>query len=170
MKIIEGLKKVKHLEKKINDLTEKIGKYCADTELDEPIYADQKGQISQWLQSVHDSTLEIERLKYRINKTNISTLVKIEINGKHIEKSIYEWILRRTKLARFDEGAWKTLSDRGLQALAYRKSQDGTTKQYNVRLYYDPKEKDSKISEFMEEPSLIDGRLEIVNAITDLLD
>ena len=39
-----------------------------------------------------------------------------------------------------------------------------------LRLFFDPKERDDKITEYTEEPSLIDGRLEVVNAVTDLIE
>ena len=170
MKIIEALNKVKDLDTKVKDLTYKIGCCCADTELDTPLYPDQKGKISEWLQGVHDITLEIETLKHRIQKTNVMTEVPIELNGKIITKSITRWIIRRRDLAGKDLSAWMQLSDRGLRAQSSQSSNSNETKIYKVRRYFDPAEKDKMTGLYSSEPSIIDGKLEIINAITELLE
>jgi len=170
MKIIEGLKKVKDLTKKVEDLHIKIEKAAADTELDTPLYSDQRTKVSAWLQAVHDILLEIELLKYRIQKTNILTDVVIELGNKNITKSISQWIMRRQLYASQEKKAWQQLTDRGLQTQAARSSNTSDVKYYKVRRYFDPEERDKMVSLYDSEPSIIDGKLEIINAITDLLE
>jgi len=46
MKIIEALKKIKDLQRKADDIKDKIGTYCADLDCENPVYVDQKLQIS----------------------------------------------------------------------------------------------------------------------------
>ena len=36
-----------------------------------PVYQDQRGQVSQWLQSYRDICREIGRLKFCLSKTNV---------------------------------------------------------------------------------------------------
>jgi len=170
MKIIEGLKKVKELEKKINDLIAKVELASADTELDTPLYPDQKAKVAEWMQAIHDLLLEIERLKYRIQKTNVLTEVTIELGNKQITKSISQWILRRQSFAEKEKYAWSRLTDRGLQTQATRSSNTSEPKYYKVRIYFDPQERDKMMSVYSSERSIIDGKLEIVNATTDLLE
>lgn len=169
MKLIEALKKVKDLHKKADDLKEKISKHCADLDCETPVYADQKEQISRWVQSHSDILKEILSLNYRIAKTNLLTKVTIELGEKHVEKTIFEWILRRRKLAETEMLLWKSIGDRGLREGGINQS-SGTIVQVKIRRYYDPKERDHKLSELSSEPSIIDGKLEIANCITDLLE
>jgi hypothetical protein len=169
MKLIEALKKSKDLLKKADDIKMKITQHCCDLDCETALYTDQKAQVSSWLQAHHDLLKEISNLNYRILKTNVMTKVSIEIDGKHIEKSISEWIFRRKKLCLVEESAWKCLGDRGLREGVMNQS-TGAQIQVKLRRYYDPKERDHKVSVFSSEPSVIDAKLEIVNCITDLLD
>ena len=50
-KIIEGMKKIKDLLKKADDIRTKIGLYCADLDYETPMYPDQTKQIKEWLQA-----------------------------------------------------------------------------------------------------------------------
>lgn len=169
MKIIEALKQVKDLVRKSSDIKQKIAMYCADMDYETPVYADQKTQVAQWLQSYKDIVREIGRLKYCIQKTNVTVRVTIVIDGNEINKSIAEWIDRRRSLAELEKMAWAVLSNKGLKDLRCQQS-TGQIVDAKVRYYYDPKEKDRMIEILSSEPNLIDGKLEIVNAITDLVE
>ena len=65
--------------------------------------------------------------------------------------------------------AWRVIGDRGLREGGISQS-NGTIVQVKIRRYYDPKERDHKLSELSSEPSIIDGKLEIANCVTDLLE
>lgn len=169
MKIIEALKKMKDLLKKADDLKAKIAAHSADLDCETPVYSDQKSQVASWLQSHSDILKEISKLNYQVQKTNVLTKVSIEIDGKHIEKSICEWLLRRKKLAAMEQSAWQALTDRNLREGNINQS-NGTQLFVKIRRYFDPKERDHKVSVFSSEPSIIDAKLEIANCVTDLLD
>lgn len=170
MKIIEGLKKVKELLKKVDDLKDKIKTYCADMECETPVYPDQKRQISEWVQSCNDIIKEIGNLKYRIQKTNITVQVPIEIVGKTITKSISEWVVRRRELAELQRQVYGSLTDKGLKTSKYQLTHSSPETFVKVRLYFDVVERDLKLDEYRAEPFAIDSALEIINATTDLLD
>jgi len=169
MKLIEGLKKVKDLLKKADDLKEKIARHSADLDCETPVYEDQRGQVSSWLQSHGDILKEIGSLKYKILKTNVMTRITVEIDGKFIEKSIAEWMTRRKDLAKLEQTAWASLTDRGLREGNINQS-SGSMLSVKIRRYYDPKERDHKVSLYSSEPSLIDAKLEIANCVTDLIE
>lgn len=169
MKLIEALKKTKDLLKKADDVKGKISAHCADLDCETPLYSDQRNQIDSWLQSHHDILKEISILNYRILKTNVLTKVVIELDGKQVEKTISEWILRRKKLCAMEEACWKVLGDKGLREGNLNQS-NGIPIIVKIRRYFDPKQRDHKIACFSSEPSIIDGRLEITNCITDLMD
>lgn len=168
MKIIEGLKKVKDLKKKADDIKILVNKYCADLECEAPTYPDQRRQIESWCQAHSDIVKEILDINYRIQKTNIETLVTIELGGKHVSKSIAEWIHRRKDLAHLEESFWRSLSDKGLIDKQYQLTAQSPITMVKKRLYFDPVERDKKVEMYRSEPSAIDSVLETINALTDL--
>lgn len=169
MKIIEGLKKIKDLQRKFADITEKIKSHAADMDFETPAYENQKGQVSEWIQACRDIALEIAKLRVSIQKTNLETKVSIELGGKQVTKSIAEWIHWRKDLAKGMEAVYRSLHDRGLKEGTIQQS-NGTTKEIKIRRYYDPKERDQNIELYRGQPMLIDSTLEVVNATTDLIE
>ena len=169
MKIIEGLKGIKELVRKAEDIRVKIQKHSAHLSNETPVYQNQKQQVSEWLQAHSDLLKEILSLRIRIQRTNLATPVTIEVGGVQVTKCIAEWIHRRKDLAMLEEVSWKGLTDRGLKEISLRESTGQLTEIKIVRCY-DPKERDNKLDVFSNEPALIDGKLEVVNAVTDLLE
>lgn len=170
MKIIEGMKKIKDLNQKFQDLTEKIGMYSAHMDYERPYYGDEHAQkIKDWVQSCGDMIKEISRLRTAIQRTNIQTKVTIEIGGNSIEKTIAEWIHRRRDLATMEQSIWAKLTDRNLKDGSIKQT-DGAIMKTQVVRYYDPLMRDLKIEMFRSEPNLIDGKMEVVNATTDLIE
>ena len=171
MKIIEGLKRIKELDIKAEDLRSKVTKYCADLDNETPMYENQKDQIKQWIQAHHDIVKEILKLKVSIQKTNLATTVQIDLDGtgKPVEHSIAEWVLRRRELASKELTLWQNIGDRNLhEGIVFTSTQE--KKEVKIRRYYDPKERDVKIDLYRNEPMRIDAVLETVNAITDLVE
>lgn len=169
MKIIEALKKLKSNEGKIADLRMKISQNTARLSYESSQYSDPAAQITEWVQSCRDTMKESERLSHLIHKTNLLTNVTIEIGGKKITKSIDEWIYRRVKGAPSDYSVFQCLTDRNLKETAIKQS-DGTLLEVKIVRAYDAEQRDKALAIFREEPTLIDGALEIINATTDLLE
>ena len=169
MKLIEALKGIKDLQKKADDLREKIGRCAADLDVETPLYENQKGQVKGWLQAHSDIVKEILRLRIAIQRTNLATDVTIELSGKSVTKTIAEWVHRRRDLAALELSAWKQLTDRGLKEGHIEQTDQQKIKVSIVRCY-DPEEKDNKIALYDSEPLLIDAKLEIANAVTDLIE
>lgn len=169
MKIIEALKMLKSLEKKADDIRGLIKKYCCDMSYEEPAYENQKLKVSGWIQAYRDLLREISDLSFRLQRTNVMTMVEIEIDGKVVKKSIAEWIMRRRKLCPMELAMWDDVGDNNLREGIFRLS-TGDVKEARVRRYYDVEERDKRRASLSNEPFLIDGKLEIVNAITDLVN
>lgn len=171
MKLIEAMKSIKDLQRKAEDIRGKLSQYCADLDCETPTYPDQKRQIAEWEQSHSDIMKEILSLRYRVQKTNVLTVVEIKLGDKYVKKSIAEWINRRKDLAGFEEKAWAALTHRGLKETATFKLTDNTPEGLvKRRLYFDPKERDEKVELYRSEPAKIDATLEVINAVTDLID
>lgn len=170
MKLIEAMKQEKDLLRKANDYREKIGKYCAHPSYETATYGDkQREQVDEWIQGHSDLLKEVSKLRLAIQRTNIQTQVTIEIGGKQISKCISEWIYRRRDLAQLERDAWKVLGDKGIKEGIVTGTQQDPVKVTVVR-YYDPKIRDEKVEEFTGEKALIDSRLEVINAVTDLIE
>lgn len=169
MKIIEALKKIKDLKRKADDLKDKVKTYCADLDCETPVYADQKRQVAEWLQSHSDVLKEILSLRLAIARTNLETQVTIRIGDTNVTKSITEWIHRRKDLAKEEETIWRGLSDRGIKPTqSYTLTANTPPVVVKLRLYFDAAERDKKIDLYRTEPTLIDSTLEVINAVTDL--
>lgn len=169
MKIIEGLKQIKELSRKADDIKEKISKHSAYLNFETPMYKDQKGQVNEWLQAYSDILKEILRLRISIQRTNLAVEVEVVLGEKTIKKTIAEWIHRRRDLATLEKSVWAMLTDRNLKEGVAEQS-TGEKMDIKIVRCYEAEERDKKIDLFSGEPSTIDSRLEVVNAITDLME
>jgi hypothetical protein len=169
MKIIEAMKQIKDLSRKAEDLRTKISKCSADLDHETPLYPDQYTKVGEWVQGHSDILKEILKLRVAIQRTNLATEVTIELGGKAVTKSIAEWVHRRRDLAGIELLAWKHLTDRGLKEGTFVQS-TGEKKDVKIRRYYNPEQRDKQLDLFQSEPVLIDSKLEVINAITDLIE
>lgn len=170
MKIIEAMKQIKDLQFKAEDLRKKTGTYCADQSHETAVYGpEQKTKIKEWIQGHGDIIKEILKLRIGIQKTNLNTSVTIELGGKQVTKSIAEWIHRRRDLAELDRAVWAQLTDRGLKEGTI-KSSTGELQEIKIRRYYDPSERDTNIELYRSEAGIIDRTLEVINAVTDVVE
>jgi 2-succinyl-5-enolpyruvyl-6-hydroxy-3-cyclohexene-1-carboxylate synthase len=164
MKVIEAMKQIKSLTIKAEDLRKKVSIHCADLDFETPLYPDQRGQVSEWVQAHSDVLKEIA-----IQRTNLQTNVSIQLGDKTVTKSMAEWIHRRRDLSQLDLAAWNALGDRNLKEGQTQTTQ-GEIRQVRIRRYFDPKERDTKVDMYRSEPMVIDSTLEVVNAVTDLIE
>jgi hypothetical protein len=169
MKIIEALKQVKANRKKIQDLQLKVRNNCAILNTESSAYKDLDKQVKGWLQSIQDLSRDTMELLVRIQKTNIVTPVTIELGGKAITRTISEWVYRRREFAQIEATTYRLLTDRGLKEGTVTNSLGEKVDQKIIRLF-DAEERDRKVALFDEEPMVIDARLEVVNAVTDLVE
>lgn len=164
------MKKVKSLLVKADDLRKKIAAHSAHLSIETPLYPQQAKTVEGWLQAHFDVVQEIAALRTSIARTNLNTEVEISIGGKVIKKSITEWILRRRELSKMDLDAWSALTDRNLrEQVIPPTTPGGNPTNVTIVRYYDPKKRDDMVAMFRDEPNLIDARLEVVNATTELL-
>lgn len=174
MKIIEAMKKTKELQIKAEDLRKKVAQYCADLTFETPTYGteqDQRDMIEGWLQSHSDIAREILKLRVAIQRTNLVTSVVIELDGKAVTKTIAEWIHRRRDLANMEREMWAGLGRKESQMReGVLQTTSGGTVEAKIRRYYDPAARDKWIELFRTEPTTIDATLEVVNAVTDVIE
>ena len=169
MKIIEALKQIKELQRKADDLKDKVTKHSAYLSNETAVYENQKEQVHQWIQSHSDIMKEILRLRIAIQKTNLNTTVTIDLGGKNVVKTIAEWVHRRRDLANSEALMWSKLTDRGLRE-GTQKQSTGQDVEVKIIRCYDPKERDTALYLYQSEPSIVDSKLEVINAVTDLME
>jgi len=169
MKLIEGLKKIKELQQKASDLRDLVKNNCARSSLETDKYPEQKKKVSGWIQSHSDILKEILRLRIAIQRTNIETSVDIEIGGKTVTKSIAEWIHRRRDLAGEELSMWNVLTDRNIKEGPVT-GPSGDVINMTIVRFYDPSERDNHRELYQSEPIIVDSKLEVTNAVTDLLE
>lgn len=173
MKIIEAMKKVKANKEAIRDLQNKIAMNSACLSVETNQYGDQVAvtqRIREWAQGCHDRTLENVRLLTAIAKTNMETMVSITIGGHTVTQSIARWIWRRREYAALDLLTWKSMNDRNLKEGMVTMSPGSPPTKVEIVRHYDPNIRDAKIAQFTNEAHEIDGALEVVNAVTDLIE
>lgn len=172
MKIIEAMKKIKDLQRKVSDIKTKINEYCVDFDFQDPVYGTvdkQTAQIKKWTQSCEDIIKQILNLRESIQRTNVGTQVEIAIGDKLVTHSIAGWIHRRRDLAQLSASIYKTLNENKIQVAGVAKDKDGKEIALKRRVFFDPKTRDEKIELYTSEPAYIDSKLETVNAVTDLI-
>jgi len=170
MKVIQGMKGIQALQIKAGDLRKKIQMYCSDSSIETPAYGeDQRNKIKEWLQSHSDTVKEILRLRIAIQRTNLATEVTMELGGKQVKKTIAEWIHRRRDLAGAERSCWEGLTDKNIKE-GYYETPGGGKQEVKLRRYYDPNERDKNIEMYRGEPGIIDATLEVINAVTELIE
>lgn len=170
LKIIEAMKKVKQNKEKIGDLQNKVSQVCANLSHETPLYgAETATKVREWIQSCTDLSQENVRLLCAIGRTNLATSVSIEVGGKTVTKTIAEWVWRRREYAKLDFLTYSKLTDRGLKE---GQGSTSTGVPFEVKLirHFDPSKRDAAMEMYREEPHKIDATLEVVNAITDLIE
>jgi len=169
MKLIEAMKKLKDLARKCDDLKAKIQKHSADYDYETPVYPEQAKQLKEWIQSHSDTVQLIAKLRVAIQRTNINTEVEIMLGGKSVKKTIAEWIHWKRDLANMQGSMFASLTDRGLKEGTAPQS-NGQVMTVKIRRYYDPKERDENLELYRSQPLLIDSTLEVINAVTELME
>lgn len=174
MKIIQAMKKIKANKEKITDLQGKIYQNSSHLKHETPPYeTTEKTQkmIDGWLQTCTDLTCDNVDLLCRIQKTNLATIVPITIDKIEVKKSIAEWIWRRREYAKIDQKTWASLTTRNLQEGKIQPSIPGAPPtEISIHRYFDQEKKDKMVAMYNEELHLINSELEVINAVTDLLD
>jgi hypothetical protein len=170
MKIIEAMKRVKANKEKIADLQAKVAQFCVNLNFETMTYGgDTREKITEWMQSCTDLTQENVRLLCAIQCSNMATFVTIALGERIVTKTIAEWIWRRREYAALDLRTWSQLTDRNLREGTGQNS-SGTPIEVKIVRHFDPVRRDNMVAMYKAEPHEIDAALEVVNAVTDLIE
>lgn len=146
--IIQSLKRIKHLERKITVTKERIQRWSSYFSDEDPTYTD----IRALLQSVNDMQTEICKIRHAIHVANATKVV--EFKGKSV--TIDELLLEATVLIPAKIEALQCLQRK--EKNPYMKNNEN-----KVVLQYDPKEKDKELDALNERASDINDFLDMIN-------
>jgi hypothetical protein len=169
MTIIECMKRLRVIEKRIDSNAQDITRYASMINTQIPLFESQEKQreeVARRVQANVDLVHEYLRLKRRLERTNLAVRVKIQ----NKEYSISELIVLRRKLIDSLLLTYSSLNDfTGKSAQRSAPNIQGQAQAHVVRLYKE-EDKQAKLRKWMDFKAEIDGRLEVVNATTQLLD
>lgn len=152
--IIQGLKTIKHLSRKIETTNARIGRWCSFTSDEEPLYTN----IEALIQSVSDMQTEICKTRHAIHLVNANKVVTFENKETTLDELLLEaTITIPSKLA--------TL------ALLRRKEKNNFRQVQNdtkVILQYDPSKRDKLIDQLTERQANIHDFIDTMNIQLEL--
>ena len=152
--IIQGLKTIKHLSRKIETTNARIARWCSYTSDEEPLYTN----IDALIQSVSDMQTEICKIRHAIHLVNANKVVTFE-NKK---TTLDELLLEATVTI---PGKLATL------ALLRRKEKNNFRQVQNdtkVILQYDPAKRDKLVDQLTERQANIHDFIDTLNIQLEL--
>jgi hypothetical protein len=167
MKIIEALKKLKVIEKRIARNCADINKYASVLDSEKPAFVTeeaQKDEVNKLIQSCEDLGKEYLKLKSQIEATNLS--VKATVGG--CTYSLSELLVIKRKLAKMMEPVYAALNKDAAEKHMLR-GYDRDQKAQVIQLY-DETVKNENLRKWQELYEEIDSRLEVINATEDLVE
>lgn len=169
MKIIEVLKEIPLIDKKVSKNVDLIRQYSSDVQVGDeanlpfPTIQAQADEVASLLQSSYDLVKRKATLRRALALTNAMTNVTIE----GATRSITEWIEYRQKGYDLLIGANHALTETNGQGKMGRTAFD-PTKGIKTIKFYDQKTRDDEIRALENVKEKINAVLETVNATTDI--
>ena len=168
--ITEGLKKLRLLDKRMAKNCEEIEKYSSLLSNEKPIFDSedkQRKEVSKLIQGNTDLEAEYCRIKAMVDYTNLVTMVVIEDE----ERTIHSWltVLRKTGNRLIQTYKSLSTSEANRNQIRYR---DKESLSPTVIRLYDENDKRAgqRKWEDLTAGKTIEGRLEVINATTQLID
>lgn len=168
MKIIEAMKRLRVIEKRIQANSQRVSQYCTIVTTERPYYDTEEKQsekVKSLIQANLDLISEYLNLKTAIDVTNLRTEVRVE--GK--DHSIAELLVMRRKLADLAILSYAALDDRQAIHRAQTTPIAPGEPQRQIKRLYKEEFKYEGINEWQGFLDAIDARLEVVNATTELV-
>lgn len=168
MKLIEAMKELKLVEKRMEKNREQITQYSSGLSNEKEIFGSEQKQIDEvksLLQANVDLFNRYLYLKRSIERTNLETKVEFSV-GTY---SISELLAIKRRLQHSVINTFKALNTQSAEA-RMRTIKIPDNVEVKVVRYYREEEKNILLKSWMEFFENIDGRLEVVNATTDLID
>lgn len=171
MKIIEALKELKIIEKKMMRNFESITRYSSIVSIERPHFdteAKQRQEVKSYLQANIDLQERYRDLKKKIERTNLE--VKVELLGQ--KYTLSDLLIIKRKIAAMMIKTYRSLNDTAAEQrlINYRSDRISEGERPKVVRFYDEEEKNKMLRHWQDLNDIIDSRLEVINATTDLIE
>jgi predicted nucleic acid-binding Zn-ribbon protein len=169
MKIVEAMKELKLIEKKIARNTDSIQKYSAQLSNERPYFTTPEAQskeIRSLVQANGDLIDNYIALKGKIERTNLE--ITIEMDGR--KYSLSELLVLKRKLAGLMAKTYEAMNDNSAKQSERLIMRSGSDKEIRVERFYDEREKMEGLRKWQDFVDNIDSRLEVINATTDIVE
>jgi len=169
MMIVEGMKTLGIIEKKISHNTRDIQRYASQVSTERPLFETEEKQrkaIKELTQSNVDLMQRYLQLKTRVEFSNLMT--SVEMGGK--KYSISELLVIQRKLAAMMLGTYNALNDTEGQSRLRMTSQPQTGESPHVVRFFKEEDKRDQQRVWQDLMDNITTRLEVINATSPLLD
>jgi hypothetical protein len=164
MKILTALKKIKHLDRKIEKNLKRISKYCSViVEDDEAPPAYDEDDIRKMSQQVKDWAVHKAAIRAALHLTNART--RVPFHGR--ELSIDELLLYQNVVIPAEMACLTNLRRKEKGGLGYMSRE--VSKNAMVITQYDPKERDAAIEKLEDIKEELDALLDRMNIETDVI-
>ena len=166
MKIVEGLKRLKYIEKKMKQNQKKITQYASLSSSQNPIFKTTQEQERQVMLLVEENKSLFEEyldLKHRIDKTNNSVCVTI----RNETRTINQFLTIHRNLGKLLVDTFHSLND---ETACLKLRNDPEWSHHKTIRCYDEITKNSMIEYWNDVIEEISGVLEVTNATTDIID
>lgn len=167
MKIVEALKELKLIEKRMAKNTQYINKYACILSTERPHFETedaQRNEIHSLIQANNDLMARYLELKKMIEKTNLEVKVKI---GDDVF-ALSDLLVIKRKMAKLMIGTYNALNDR--EAITKMQYARNTGEKAHIIRMFSESAKNNKLRYWDDLYNDIDSRLEIINATTDLVE
>lgn len=169
MKIIEALKELKIIEKKMQRNIEEIKLYAAFPSNMRPEFnteAAQRKEVEARIQANMDLSHRYLALRSNIQHTN--NTLRVQMGGK--EYTIQNLLDLKRKMGDYILQTYKALFTRYAEMKIRSMVSDGTGNAPVPIKLYDEADKNEAIAKWMDFLDNIEARLEVINATTDLIE
>lgn len=164
MTLIEALKKMNLLNKKMKRNAEDIQRYSSKLSNRKPLFdteREQREAIKNLVQSTLDMAQEYSDLHARVNRTNMET----EVLFQGQKWTIHEMILYNQRLADNIANCYSAMNSQEAEKSMRSYGSSDTT----IELLFDEKQRAAGLAKWMDIKEEINAKLEVVNATTDIL-
>ena len=172
MKIVEGLKRMRVIEKKLVQNADNVTRYASMVSTEKPLFetdVKQKKEVNSLLQSSNDLLTEYLGIKRKVEETNLAVFATID----GTKYSLSDLLIIKRKMASQMMFVYQSLNDtegkkRLGQVRGWGAGEGGNTP--TVVRFYKEEDKNAGLKKWQELYDNIDSRLEVINATTDMIE
>ena len=168
MKIVEGLKRLRVIEKRLAANRESITRYSSMVSTEKPLFETedkQRKEVTSLIQSCNDLVSEYLKTKKQIEQTNLK--ITVEIGG--VSHTISDLLTLKRKLSNLMIKTYYALNDTaGESRLRNASTVEGKTP--HVVRFYKEESRNEGLRLWQDLYDNIESRLEVINATTDLVE